>query len=77
MNDTCLPTQRSLTILATSLAVLTYNNRVLRATAGLKGDWKGWTYDTAFVAAHAWLNSTLHGFMNYPTLITRHRRRNV
>ena len=26
------------------------NNHVMRATVGLKGDYKGWTYDTAFVA---------------------------
>ena len=40
------------------------NNRVLRATVGLKGDWHGWNYDTAFVAAHAWLGTVNSGFVN-------------
>ncbi|HEY1837724.1 MAG TPA: TonB-dependent receptor [Rhizomicrobium sp.] len=44
------------------------NDRVLQATVGLKGDWQGWTYDTAFVAAHSWLNTVNHGFLNYPQL---------
>ena len=46
------------------------NNHVLRATVGLKGVWNGWNYDSAFVAAHAWLNSDIRGFINYPQLIT-------
>lgn len=45
------------------------DNHVLRATAGLKGNWKGWTYDMAFVAAHAWLNTINRGFLNGQQLI--------
>jgi iron complex outermembrane recepter protein len=45
------------------------DNHVLRATAGLKGDWRGWNYDTAFVAAHAWLYVDNKGFINYPQLL--------
>jgi iron complex outermembrane receptor protein len=48
----------------------TYNNHVLRATMGLKGTFDGWSYDTAVVAAHSWLNSDLHHqFVSYNALI--------
>lgn len=48
----------------------TEDDRVLRATVGLKGDWRGWNYDTAFVAAHAWLNTVNAGYLNYHQLIS-------
>jgi iron complex outermembrane receptor protein len=45
-----------------------YDNHVVRATVGVDGDWSGWTYDSAFVVAHSWLNSELDGFLNYDAL---------
>jgi iron complex outermembrane recepter protein len=48
----------------------TFDSHVLNATVGLKGDWRGWTYDTAFVASHSWLQTDFSGYPNYPTLIS-------
>ena len=48
----------------------TFDNHVLNATVGLKGNWHGWTYDTAFVASHSWLQTDFSGYPNYPTLIS-------
>jgi iron complex outermembrane receptor protein len=45
------------------------DDHVLYASAGLKGVWKGWSYDTAFVAAHNWLNTDNKGFLDYGALI--------
>ena len=51
-------------------AFSTYDNHVIRATAGLKGDYWGWHWDTALVAAHAWLNVNQYGLLNYDQLIS-------
>jgi len=50
-------------------AVSTYDNHVIRATAGLKGEYWGWHWDTAVVAAHSWLNVDNKGLLNYNQLI--------
>jgi iron complex outermembrane receptor protein len=44
------------------------DNHVVRATAGVIGEWNGWQYDSAVVVAHAWLSSELDGFLNYAAL---------
>jgi iron complex outermembrane receptor protein len=48
----------------------TFDSHVLNATVGLKGDYKGWTYDTAFVASHSWLQTDFYGYENYPQEIS-------
>jgi len=51
-------------------AFSTYDNRVIRATAGLKGDYWGWHWDAAGVAAHAWLGVDQRGLLNFDQLIS-------
>ena len=51
-------------------AVSTYDNHVVRATAGLKGDYWGWHWDAAVVAAHAWLDVDQKGLINYDQLLS-------
>ncbi len=46
-----------------------FSNRVIRATAGIRGTLWGWDYDAAVVAAHAELTSGYFGFVNEPALI--------
>ena len=45
-----------------------FDNRVLRATAGLKGAWAGWGYDIGLVAAHAGLETKVGGYLNFTQL---------
>jgi len=45
-----------------------YDNHVLRGTADLKATWWGWNFDLGLVAAHAWLNSELDGFLDFNQL---------
>ncbi len=47
----------------------TYSNRVIRATAGVKGDLWGWDYDFGVVAAHSELTSSLYGYLSYTDLL--------
>jgi len=46
------------------------NNHVVRVVAGIRGSLWDWDYDTDFVAAHSWLDSTLTGFVDYQQLLS-------
>ena len=44
-------------------------NHNLRFVAGLKGDFAGWTYDTALVVNHTWLATTWNGLISFKQLM--------
>ncbi len=46
------------------------NDHMFRGVLGMKGDYWGWDYDGAFVAAHSWLGTSNLGFINYNQLIS-------
>src|SRR5579871_1854866 len=46
------------------------NNHVIRAVAGLQGSLWDWDYDANLISAHAWLDSSVIGLLNYNQLIS-------
>lgn len=44
-------------------------NHAIRVVGGLQGSFGDWTYDTALVIEHTWLNDTIDGLISYSALI--------